>query len=118
MLKIYVAGKNLERAQSVIDSLKENGYIITFDWIKDIENEEDSLQKARDEREAVKIADVLVYLWESDQESARYEAGIAMAFHKPIIVSGYKKKPFFLALPEVISVTTDDKILPELLKFN
>ncbi len=110
-MKIYVAGKNLERAQKVMDNLKENGHEITFDWITGIENEKDPPQKAREEREAVKESDLLVYLWEDDQESARYEAGMAMGLHKPIIVSGFNKKLFFLSLPEVISVSSDNEII-------
>jgi len=115
MSKIYVAGKNLERARAMMDILLENGHSITFDWLKDIENEQDPIKKAFDEREAVKQADILVYLWESDQESARYEAGMAMALHKPIIVSGFPKKHrFFLSLPEVVSVSSDDEIIAAL----
>ena len=38
-MKIYVAGKNLERARSMMDLLLKNGHTITFDWITDIENE-------------------------------------------------------------------------------
>ena len=114
-MKIYVAGKNLERARSMMDLLLKNGHTITFDWITDIENEINPTQKARDERKAVKQADVLVYLWEGDQESARYEAGMAMGLNKPIIVSGFpKKNSFFLSLPEIISVSSDDEILASL----
>ena len=111
MFKIYVAGKNLERARNTMDTLIENGHSITFDWVKDIENNENPTQKAIDEREAVKNADVLVYLWEVDQESARYEAGMAMGLHKKIIISGFSKKPFFTSLPEIISVSSDDEII-------
>lgn len=120
MSKIYVAGKNLERAQSVMDILIEKGHSITFDWVKEIENEKDEelLQKAIDEREGVKNADLLVYLWESDQESARYEAGMAMGLHKPIIVSGFKKKLFFLGLPEVICVKNDEEIISAVNEIN
>lgn len=118
MAKIYVAGKNLERARFVMDTLIENGHFIIFDWVKDIKNEKDPFQKARDEREAVKQADILVYLWESDQESARYEAGMAMGLHKPIIVSGFKNKLFFLSLPEVINVLDDSEIISVLEKIN
>ncbi len=111
MSKIYVAGKNLERARAVMDMLIENGHSITFDWVKDIKNNNNPAQKAVCEREAVKNADVLVYLWEPDQESARYEAGMAMGLHKPIIVSGFNKTPFFTSLPEVISVSSDVEII-------
>ncbi len=101
-----------------MDTLIENGHFIIFDWVKDIKNEKDPFQKARDEREAVKQADILVYLWESDQESARYEAGMAMGLHKPIIVSGFKNKLFFLSLPEVINVLDDSEIISVLEKIN
>lgn len=98
-----------------MDVLIQNGHSITFDWIQDIENEKDPPQKARDEREAVQQADVLVYLWEADQESARYEAGMAMGLNKPIIVSGFPRKLlFFLSLPEVTSVSADSEIIPAL----
>ena len=116
MAKIYVAGKNLPRARSIMELLIQNGHTITFDWVKDIETEkdEDLPQRAIDEREGVKNADILVYLWEDDQESARYEAGMAMGLHKKIIVSGFNKKLFFLGLPEVICVKTDDEILSKI----
>lgn len=118
MAVIYVAGKNIERAQRVMGSLIKQGHTLTLDWATGIENEkeEELPQRARDEREAVKRADLLVYLWEPDQESARYEAGMAMGLHKPIIVSGFKKHPlFFLSLPEVLSVEDDEKLI-EVLK--
>ncbi|MDO8604508.1 MAG: hypothetical protein Q7K40_03905 [bacterium] len=116
MFKIYVAGKNLKRAQSVMEMLKQNGHTITFDWVTGIENEkdEDQPQRAIDERAAVQQADLLVYLWESDQESARYEAGMAMGLNKRIIVSGFKSKLFFLSLPEVTCVESDMDILSAL----
>ena len=116
MAKIYVAGKNIERAQKMMNTLRENGHVVIFDWITDITNEKDPLQKAKDEREAVKQSEVLVYLYESDQESARYEVGMAMGLHKPIIVSNPRKNAFFLSLPEIISVENDTKILSALNK--
>lgn len=113
MSNIYVAGKNLARARSVMDNLIANGHVITFDWITGIENETeaDFPSRAKIERLAVQQSELLVYLWESDQESARYEAGMAMGLNKPIIVSGFKKKRFFLSLPEVICVEEDNQIL-------
>ena len=116
MANIYVAGKNLTRARAVMDMLVENGHSVTFDWITGIENEKDEElpQRASDERKAVQECDVLVYLWESDQESARYEAGMAMGLNKLIIVSGFTKKLFFLSLPEITCVKNDDEILAAL----
>ena len=93
--------------------LRESGHTITFDWLLDIENEIDPVQKALDEREGVLQAEVLVYLWEPDQESARYEAGMAMGMKKQIIVSSAHSTWFF-SLPEVAHVHTDEEILQAL----
>ncbi len=108
-MRIYLAGKNIERARGVMKSLRGNGHEITFDWLTDIENEGDLTKKAVQEREGVRQAEALVYLWEADQESARYEAGMAMGLGKPILVSGYKEA-FFFRLPEVKMVDSDDEI--------
>ena len=118
MANIYVAGKNLERARAVMDMLIASGHTIAFDWVVDIADEQndgfDFAGRAQAERLAVQKCDLLVYLWEADQESARYEAGMAMGMNKPVVVSGFKKKLFFLGLPEVISVGDDDGILDAL----
>ena len=66
------------------------GHTITFDWVIDIENQSDKTVKALMEREAIRECDVLVYLWSANQESARFEAGMAMSLGK---------MKFTLALP-------------------
>ncbi len=96
-----------------MDALRQAGHEITFDWLVGIEGEEDVIQKTHDEREGVINADILVYLWEADQESARYEAGMARGLKMPIIVSGGHGK-WFLSFPEVIRVDTDAEIIPAL----
>lgn len=72
MAKIYIAGKNLTRVESVKGQLINNGHEIAYDWITpiidDIEVFARDVDKA--ELEATQSADFLVYLWESDQESA------------------------------------------------
>lgn len=108
-MKIYVAGKKLDRARAVMNVLRKHGYEITYDWAN-LYSEENPKEKAVEEREAVRNADLLVYLWESDQESARYEAGMAMGLGKPIIVSG-EHDAFFFNLPNVSCVDSDDKII-------
>lgn len=115
MMRIYVAGKNLERARSIIDQLRKMGHQITYDWVEKINDRSDLLKKAEDERKGVQGCDVLVYLWESDQESARYEVGMALGLNKPVILSGCEKR-FFLGLPEVIAVKSDNEILHSLAK--
>lgn len=107
--KIYVAGKSMWRAQSVMDMLRENGYEITYDWLKDY-SEIDQKGKAQKELDSIKKSDGLVYLWEADQESARYEAGIAMGLDKKIVVSG-GPSAFFFFLPNISCVTSDEDIV-------
>ena len=60
MSKIYVAGKNLDRARTVMDTLTKLGHTITFDWVADINNNTNIPEKAIQEREAVISADILV----------------------------------------------------------
>jgi hypothetical protein len=113
MSKIYVASNEVPRAKSVMKALISAGHTITFDWTLDIENEQeqDKIGKPLKEREAVRECDVLVYLWKADQESARFEAGMAMGLKKKIIVVSGDHKAWFFALPEVVQVTTDYEIV-------
>jgi hypothetical protein len=108
-MKIYVAGKNLRRAQTVMEMLCDNGHEITYDWANKF-SEKNPKKKSSDELKGIREADLLVYLWEPDQESARYEAGIAMGIGKPIIVSG-KNNSFFFNLPNVYCVNSDNEII-------
>ncbi len=112
-MKIYVASKNLKRARSVMDVLRQNGHEITYDWANPYD-EENRIEKALAEREGIAKADLLVYLWEATAESARYEAGMAMGLRKPIIVSAGPDS-FFFTLPNIHRVDSDNKI-PVLIK--
>ncbi len=114
MSKVYVASNNVKRAQTIMGLLKENGHSISFDWTINIEKKLlQNAEKAIIERDAIRNSDVLVYLWDKNQESARYEAGIAMGLGKKVIVSGGHKS-FFFQLPEVIFVENDNKIIKAL----
>jgi hypothetical protein len=115
MAKIYVASNEVERAQKVIEALIAAGHSITFDWTLNIENqtEEDKTEKPLQEREAVRECDVLVYLWKDNQESARFEAGMAMGLRKKIVVVT-DHKAWFFALPEVTQIDSDEQILSAL----
>ncbi len=108
-MKIYVAGKDLHRAKTVMDKLSEDGHEITYDWVASI-GSGPTREKAISELEAVRRSDLFVYLWEPDQESARYEAGMAMGLKKIIVVSG-KSDAFFFKLPNVHCVSSDDLII-------
>ncbi|MBI2063725.1 MAG: hypothetical protein HYT65_01895 [Candidatus Yanofskybacteria bacterium] len=109
MAKIYVAGKNLARARLLMDMLRGRGHEITYDWATSFSAENPN-EKAVEELEAVRKADMVIYLWEFDQESARYEAGMAMGLGKPIIVSGGPNS-FFFKLPDVYCVERDNQIM-------
>lgn len=112
MAKVYVASNEVERARKVMQELVAAGHTITFDWTSDIEkgSEQDPIGKPLQEREAVVECDVLVYLWKDNQESARFEAGMAMGLRKKVIVVT-DHKAWFFALPEVIQIKSDDEIL-------
>jgi hypothetical protein len=112
MAKIYVASNEVPRAQKVMAELVQAGHTITFDWTIDIENQQEHEKPgiALREREAVRECDVLVYLWKANQESARFEAGMAMGLRKKIIAST-DHKAWFFALPEVAQVVSDDQIV-------
>jgi len=111
MAKVYVAGLDLERAHRVMQLLKSHGHKVTYDWATSYK-EEDQGQKAFDERQGIRDADIVVYLWEKGQESARYEAGMAMGLGKPIVVVGHQS--FFFGLPEVTLISSDDAIIDAL----
>lgn len=108
-MKIYVAGKELKRARAVMKMLRDSGHQITYDWVSKFSGDNPK-DRSVDELKGVQEADLLVYLWESDQESARYEAGMAMGLGKPIIVSG-KHDSFFFNLPNIHRVDSDDRII-------
>ena len=112
MAKIYVASNEVARARKMMDALIAAGHSITFDWTTDIEkgSEQDKTGKPLKEREAVIECDILVYLWKDNQESARFEAGMAMGLRKRIIAVT-DHKAWFFALPEVIQISSDDKIV-------
>ena len=117
MAKIYVASNEVSRAKKVMADLIEAGHTITFDWTLDIENqvEEDKPSKALKEREAIRECDILVYLWKSNQESARIEAGMAMGLRKKV-VAVTDHQAWFFALPEVIQIASDDQIVDTIYK--
>lgn len=114
-MKIYVASNEVSRARKVMQALIAAGHTITFDWTVDIENEdqEDKATKALKERDAVRACDALVYLWKDNQESARFEAGMAMGLRKKVIAVT-NHKAWFFALPEVIQIDSDEQILQAL----
>ena len=112
MAKIYVASNEVARAKKIMEELISAGHTITFDWTINIDKqtEQDKIDKPLKEREAVRDCDILIYLWKENQESARFEAGMAMGLRKKIIAVT-DHKAWFFALPEVIQIDSDDQIL-------
>lgn len=95
-----------------METLVGAGHTISFDWTVDIEseNQEEKSTKALKERDAICDCGVLVYLWKDNQESARFEVGMAMGLGKKIVVVT-DHKAWFFALPEVIQIDSDDLIV-------
>lgn len=114
MAKVYVSSNDVIRAKEVMNKLAEAGHTITFDWTIGIETESDFDKKYKPlkEREAIKECDFFIYLYEDSQESAKFEAGMAMGLGKKVIVVTDVDSWFF-SLPEVVKVSDDDQILLE-----
>ena len=112
MAKIYVASNEIMRAKKIMKDLVEAGHTITFDWTIGIDKqtEQDKIDKPLKEREAVRECDLLIYLHKDDQESARFEAGMAMGLRKKIIAVT-SHQAWFFALPEIIRIDSDEQIL-------
>ncbi len=102
----------MPRALRVMDALRAAGHTIAYDWVANMPGGP-TKEKAILEWEAVRSSELLVYLWETDQESARYEAGMAMGIKIPIIVSG-NSTAFFFQIPNVYCATSDDEILEKI----
>lgn len=99
----------MNRAQAVMKDLIAGGHSITYDWVSQMPTGP-TAEKALNEANAVREADILVYLWETNQESARYEAGMAMGLEKKIVVSG-NSDAFFFQLPNIHCLESDKDIL-------
>ena len=112
MKVIYLAGKNLDRANRVAKILEDSGYSIPCNWYYNYKDDETNFSP-EDEVQAVRSADVLVYLWESDQESARYDVGMAIALGKPVVVVHDTPK-WFLQLSNIHAVSRDEDIIKAL----
>jgi hypothetical protein len=102
---VFVSGKGRKRARRMMDALTVSGVRIAYDWTDEKRGESDP-ELAAELHAAVCGASVVVYLWEADQESARYEAGMAMGLGIPLVVVGGPVSLFF-GLPNVIRVDSD-----------
>lgn len=110
MANIYVAARNMARAEEVIGELRAAGHAIADDWTAHY-CEGDGAERAAREVEAIRAADLLVYLWEPKGESSCYETGMAMALGKPVIAVAPGHDSFFFRLPNVRRVADDAAIV-------
>lgn len=108
-MRLYIAGKNLGRANRAAGLLEQSGHTIPCNWYHNYKDDQSNFSPS-DELAAIREADALIYLWESDQESARYEAGAALGLGKPIIIV-HKSPTWFMALPNVYQVDSDEEIV-------
>lgn len=109
MANIYVAGRNISRTEEVIRALVAAGHTIADDWTVHY-REDDGAARAAREVQAIRTADLLIYLWEPKGESSCYEAGMAMGLGKPVIVVASGHNSFFFQLPNVYCVGDDKAI--------
>lgn len=91
------------------DELNRNGIETPCRWWEDL-----SRYTPEQELNFLAESDALVYLWAADQESARFEAGMAMALTKPIVAVLQHQPAWFLTLPNVHPVLSDADVLAAL----
>ena len=127
-MKFYVGSslKNYELVNYYSKRLKEKGWIQTYDWVKNINEDikiEDLKQYAMLEVKAISNADVVIILFPAGRGS-HIELGIAQALNKKIFLCSNNKEEFslkntvaFYELSNIVKlVGTADENLKEILK--
>ena len=118
-MKVYVAGKNPERAQAFMRRLSYQGHTITYDWtsLGKIDYEADPRRSgtwAADMASGVRRADATVLLWEDNQLGAILETGMAIALRQHVIVVAPERVSIFWHLPNVRRAPDEDGAIEEL----
>lgn len=127
-LRVYVAGSSspegLVEARRIMALLCEAGYVITFDWTKDVEenrakgvfdvdlSRDERARYAREDRRGVQSAHVTVYVTPPAgvrSEGAAWELGFAEGLGRLTVVYG-DSKFLFAALAEY-QASTDAELL-------
>lgn len=114
-MNIYVAGKNPQTAQAMMNMLEVRGHDITFDWTV-IESKEAAIHYSMCMREGVEECDYLVL--DGLQEGmlgAYIETGMAIALNKQVIVFDIYpevKSSIFWNLENVTVVNSFDELFP------
>ncbi len=125
-MKFYIGSglKNCKEVDYYSESLKENGWEQTYDWVKNAgcSSAEDIKQCAKAESQGILESDVVIILLPAGR-GAHIELGMAMALNKKIFLCGaseefdFENTVAFYELPEVIKLTgTADENINEILK--
>ena len=125
-MKIYIGAKfgYKDKVISLSKRLEEKDIINNYNWaldLKDEESEEDLIESAKKELEAIKDSDCVIFLLPLGRGS-HVELGMALAYGKQVILCGESADVFendpvnFYKLPEIIKIVDsydliDDKII-------
>lgn len=120
-MRVYVAAKTHDflRARALMEMLREEGHIITFDWTKNVEevgpsheNEKAQdkkflLQCAENDAYGVKKASALIALGHPRVCGTLVEIGMALAYRIPVILVGEFPPSVFWELENVTQLPTE-----------
>ncbi len=125
-MKFYIGSsfKNADLINYFSDKLCEHGLIHTYNWAKNIiENEtvDDKIDASLKEIEGIEDADIVIIIIPAGR-GTHIEMGMALAFNKKIYMCAMDEKEFseatvnFYELPEIIKLAgTPDSIIKNIL---
>ena len=125
-MRVYIGAKfgNKDKVISLSKKLEEKDIINNYNWafdLKEEESEEDLIESAKKELNAIKDSDCVIFLLPLGRGS-HVELGMALACGKQVILCGESDEVFendpvnFYKLPEIIKVVEsydgiEDKII-------
>ena len=125
-MRVYIGAKfgNKDKVISLSKKLEEKDIINNYNWafdLKEEESEEDLIESAKKELDAIKDSDCVIFLLPLGRGS-HVELGMALACGKQVILCGESDEVFendpvnFYKLPEIIKVVEsydgiEDKII-------
>lgn len=97
-MKFYVGSgmKNCELVNYYAKLLKENGWVQTYDWVKNVSDDisrDDMIKYASLESQGIADSDVVIILLPAGR-GAHIELGMAMALNKKIFLCSATKEEF------------------------
>lgn len=127
-MKFYIGAgfKNCELVNYYSKILEENGWEHTYNWAKNISNDEtieDLIEYSKLEQKGIIESDVVIILLPAGR-GTHIELGMALALNKKIFLCSATKDEFsientvnFYQLPSIVRlVGTDDENLKEIIK--